>query len=260
MTTAMDIAVSTLFCLHKPFEEALTDIIRAGTDCIELVDAGPHTLDRTRVERLLELKSSYGLRYAIHAPFTDANLAADDPFIREAILRRLETSMRWASALEAEAFVFHPGNYTPAERFSPGSAWRLNNESVRRLLMYAEEYNVKAFVENLPEPIPYVLKSVDDFERFFNEIGVGTMMTFDAAHANLRGEIREFIKRFGERIGHVHVSDNNGEADIHLRLGEGSIDWGEAMSALKGSSFGGWVTVESYDGIEESLRLLRKLL
>jgi sugar phosphate isomerase/epimerase len=260
LTTAMDIAVSTLFCLHKPFEEALTDIIRAGTDCIELVDAGPHTLDRTRVERLLELKSSYGLRYAIHAPFTDANLAADDPFIREAILRRLETSMRWASALGAEAFVFHPGNYTPAERFSSGSAWRLNNESVRRLLMYAEEYNVKAFVENLPEPIPYVLKSVDDFERLFDEIGVGTMMTFDAAHANLRGEILEFIKRFDGRMGHVHVSDNNGEADTHLKLGEGSIAWGKTMSALKGSSFDGWVTVESYDGIEESLRLLRKLL
>jgi sugar phosphate isomerase/epimerase len=101
---------------------------------------------------------------------------------------------------------------------------------------------------------------VDDFERFFDEIGMETRVTFDAAHANLRGETLEFIKRFGERIGHVHVSDNNREVDIHLRLGEGSIDWGETMSALKGSTFTGWVTVESYDGIEESLRLLRKLL
>jgi sugar phosphate isomerase/epimerase len=258
----MDLAASTLFCLHKPFEEALTDILQAGTECIELVDAGPHTLDRTRVERLLELKSSYGLRYALHAPFTDVNLAADDPFIREAILRRLETSIRWASALGAEAFVFHPGNYTPAERFSPGSAWRLNIESVRRLLMYAEGHGVRAFIENLPEPIPYILKSADDFERFFEEVGMDAMMTFDVAHANLRGEALEFISRFGGRMGHVHVSDNDGEADAHLRIGEGSIDWGETvtMSALKESPFDGWVTIESYEGVQESLQLLRKFV
>lgn len=256
----MELAASTLFCLNKPFDEALTDILHAETECIELVDAGPHTLDRTRVERLLELKSSYGLRYALHAPFTDVNLAADDPFIREAILRRLETSIRWASALGAEAFVFHPGNYTPAERFSPGLAWRLNNESVRRLIVYAKEYDVRAFIENLPEPIPYILKSVDDFERFFEDIGMDANMTFDVAHANLRGEAPEFITRFGGRMGHVHVSDNDGEADTHLKIGEGSIDWGETMSALEKSFFDGWVTIESYTGVRESLELLNKFV
>lgn len=256
----MELAVSTLFCLNKPLEEALPEIIRSRTRLIELVDAGPHTLTQTRVERLLEVKSSYDLNYALHAPFADINIAADDPFIREALLRRLETSIRWVSALEAKTLVFHPGNSTAVERFSPGSAWRHNLESIRRLVKYADNYGVEIMVENVPEPFPYVLKSVRDFERFFDEVGDEIRIVLDVAHANIRGETKEFVKSFGDRNGHVHVSDNDGESDVHLQIGEGSIDWQETMDMLKESKFDGWITVESYCGVDESLVFLEKLM
>ena len=255
----MELAVSTLFCLQEPFEDALSDIIGVGSRRIEVVDAGPHALTRPRVERLQELKASYGLSYSVHAPFTDVNLSADDGYVRNAILERLEASIRWASEL-GEILVFHPGNSTAVERLSPGSAWEINIESVERLLSYAEDYGVKALIENVPEPFPYVLKSVEDFSRFFDEIGADIGMVLDVAHANLRGEALEFIRRFGERIEHVHVSDNDGDSDAHLRVGEGSIDWGRTMEALRESPFDGWVTVESYHGVEESLELLGPLL
>ena len=255
----MELAVSTLFCLHKLFEDAALDIIRAGSRFIEVVDAGPHTLTRPRVERLQEMKASYNLRYSVHAPFTDVNISADDDCVRDAILERLETSIRWTSEL-GEILVFHPGNSTAVERLSPGSAWRINLESVERLLSYAEDYGVKALIENVPEPFPYVMKSVEHFARFFDEIGVEAGMVLDIAHANLRVEALEFIKRFGDRIEHVHVSDNDGVSDLHLRVGAGSIDWGKTVKSLKDSPFDGWVTVESYDGIDESLGLLRSLV
>ncbi len=256
----MHLAASTLFCLHKPLEEALLEIASAGTRYVEVVDAGPHTLNPGRVERLLELKDSHGLDYSLHAPFTDVNISADDPQIREAILRRIEASVRWASELGAGLFVFHPGNSTAVERLSPGSAWRLNLGSARRIIGYAEEHGVEALIENVPEPFPYVMKSVGDFERFFEELGKEASMVLDVAHANIRGETLEFLERLGDRIRHVHVSDNHGEADAHLRVGMGSIDWGETMGALKSLPFDGWVTVESYEGVGESLRLLRRLL
>jgi len=254
----MELAVSTLFCLHKPFEDALSDIIHAGSRLIEVVDAGPHTLTQPRVERLQEMKASYGLRYSVHAPFTDVNLSADDDYVRNAIMERLETSVKWASEL-GEVLVFHPGNSTVAERVSPGSAWDSNLQSVRRLLRFAEDHGVKALIENVPEPFPYVMKSVEHFARFFEEIGEAGMV-LDVAHANLRGEALEFIRRFGDRMEHVHVSDNDGGSDIHLGVGEGSIDWEKTLKALKGSPFDGWVTVESYNGIDESLGLLRSLV
>ncbi|UCD45885.1 MAG: sugar phosphate isomerase/epimerase [Candidatus Bathyarchaeota archaeon] len=256
----MDIATSTLFCLHKPLEHALLDIVDSDTSLIELVDAGQHTLTEERIERLMELKEEHFLSYSIHAPYTDVNLAADDPSIRSVILERITASIRWASMLEARVLVFHPGNSTAIERYTPGLAWRINLESVDHILSCADRYGVKAMIENVPEPFPYVMKSVDDFERFYDETERDAEMVLDVAHANIRGETLSFIGRFSDAIGHVHVSDNNGDSDVHLQLGKGSIDWAETISALKGVGYDGWITVESYEGIGESIQLLNDLI
>lgn len=256
----MEFAVSTLFCLDRPFDEALADIVLSGTRCVELIDDGLHRLDRLRVERLLELRSSYDVRYALHAPFSDMNIAAWDDGLREAILRRLESSIRWASSLEVEAFIFHPGWMTAIEHFVPGSAWRRNLESVKRLIRYAYEYGVPPFIENVPEPHAFLLKSLEGFERLYREIDFDLRLTLDVAHAHLRGETLHFIKRLSYRIGHIHVSDNMGERDDHLQLGLGTIDWEEVVEALREIEYRGWVVVESLEGIVESLEFIRSLL
>ena len=256
----IELAASTLFCLDKPWNEALTNLLEIGTGCIELTDEGLHALTQRRVDSLLELKESYGLRYSLNAPFADVNIAANDSSLREAILRRLERSIQWACDLEVEALVFHPGASSALERFSPSTAWRFNLESVRRLFLYSREKGVRAMIENVPEPFPFLLKSVDDFKRFYGEVGVEIEMVFDVAHAHLRGEIREFMMCLGEKICHVHVSDNNGGSDEHLPLGGGSINWMETMAAVKAMNLDGWVVVESLKGVEESLGILRNLL
>lgn len=256
----MKLAVSTLFCLHKPIVEALADLLLLDTANIELVDAGPHALNGERVQTLLDLKDSRGLDYSIHAPYADMNLAADDPHMREAVIQRLETTMNWASQLEARAVVFHPGNSTAMERVDPGMAWSLNLETIRRVLDVADELGVQALIENVPEPFPFVMKSADDFSRFFDELGTDAGMVLDVAHANIRGETPEFIRRFSSRIRHVHVSDNQGDLDTHLPIGDGAIDWDGTIRALKDIGYDDWVTIESYSGVTESLNLLTGLL
>jgi sugar phosphate isomerase/epimerase len=114
-------------------------------------------------------------------------------------------------------------------------------------------------IENVPEPFPFVMKSVDDFQRFYDEVGITAFVVLDVAHAHIREEELEFIERFGERIGHVHVSDNQGDRDTHLRIGEGSVRWDQVMEALKGSPFDGWVTIESHEAIAECIQLLEEL-
>ena len=235
-------------------------VLGAPTRFIELMDAGPHALSPSRVEALLEIKKTHGLEYAVHAPYTDVNIAAEDPQVRGAILGRLEASIRYASDLGAETLVFHPGNTTALEWALPqGTAWRINLESVRSLVEYAETLGVGAMIENVPEPFPFLMKSVEDFDRFYDEGGIEVFMVLDVAHAHLRGEELEFMGRFGDRISHVHVSDNRGDRDTHLRIGEGSIAWAEVMEALKESPFDGWVTIESHENIAECVQLLEDL-
>lgn len=256
----MKLAVSTLFCLHKPLEEAFTDIILSGSNLIELTDDGLHALDRPKVERLLELRSSYGLEYSLHAPFSSMNIAAPDEYLREAMLRRLEASIKWASALKVEALVFHPGAATAIEYFTPGVGWNLNIKSVKRIIKFAEEYGVQAMIENCPEPYPFLMKSVENFNRFYEESGLDLKMVLDIGHAHLRGEIDGFLKHLGGRVGHIHVSDNNGQMDEHLEIGRGTIGWERVFQKIRDAGFKGWVVIESFKGVKESIKRLEGLL
>jgi len=256
----MELAVSTLFMRAQPFEDVLRELPRLGTGHVELIDSGPHTLTSERVARLRELRASYGLDYSVHAPWADTNLSADDDSIRGRIIERLQESVRWAGQIEAHALVFHPGWRTFVESSSPSRGWRLNLESVRMVLGCAQEHGVEALIENVPGPTPFYLKTVRDFTRFFEELGVEAGMTLDVGHSNLIGETELFLEGFGPRIRHIHAHDNLGDADNHLPIGGGGVRWEETMAAIRRAGFDGWIVIESIDDVGGSLDRLMGLL
>jgi len=256
----MKIAASTLHLLNKPLEEVLDKIIELPVRRIEVADSGNHALNPRRVERLLEASSSYDLKYSIHAPYSDTNLAADDDLIREWILKRIRASIRFASDLDAECLVIHPGWTTATEQFNRGRSWELNLRSLHWLMRYAGEYGVKCLIENVPNPTPYLLVTVDDFQLFEDEMNPPMDYVFDVAHAHLQGEEYMFIDEFGDKIKHVHVSDNWGDTDEHLPLGEGNINWERVIKTISKKGFEGWLVIESYEKMNENIAYLEKLI
>ena len=69
----------------------------------------------------------------------------------------------------------------------------------------------------------------------------------DIAHAQVRGNrTHEFLTVFGERLAHVHLSDNSGRADDHLPLGAGRLDWKRLIRALKRTGYDGTITLEVF--------------
>jgi sugar phosphate isomerase/epimerase len=256
----MKIAASTLYLLDKPLEDILNELVNLSVNRIEVADSGNHSLNPKRVERLEELRSSYDIEYSIHAPYADTNLAADDDLIREWVLKRIRASIRFTSELSAEYLVIHPGWSTATERFSRGRSWELNIRSLYWLMRYAGEYGVKCLIENVPNPTPYLLVSIDDFELFDKEMKPPMNYVLDVAHAHLQNEEYQFIEKFGPKIKHVHVSDNEGESDQHLPIGEGSINWSRVIDSLDDIGFDGWLVIESYEKMEQSIDYLRNLL
>jgi sugar phosphate isomerase/epimerase len=198
------------------------------------------------------------LEFSIHAPYADTNLSADDRSIREAIINRIKKSIDYAKELNAKTLVFHPGWRTPIDGFIPNHSWSLNLKSIRKLTRYAQDLDVIALVENLPDPRDFLLKSQDEFNNFFDETDFDVSMVLDIGHANIRGEIFDFIENFAEKIKHIHVSDNYGEKDQHLKIGDGNINWDKVISKLKECGFDGWIVIESYNGVKESIDYLRK--
>ncbi len=254
------IGLSMLFCLGEKFSRLCQRLQKVTVDYVELVDDGWHTLNQKRVSKLMKLGEETGLTYTLHAPFANINIAAHSEATRSFVLKRLEKSMIFAKKLECRLMVFHPGLRTGISMFYPGVDWKKNVESVQKLLELGRKHEVEIAVENCPSKYGFLLKNVDQFSRFFGEVGEEVGLVLDVGHSNIDGQTIRLIEAFGEKIAHVHVHDNDGKHDLHLGVGSGTVNWREFAVAVKKTGFEGLVMVESYRSLEKSIQVMRTLL
>jgi len=254
-----EIGLSMLYCLGESFKKMTERLHSAGTAYIEIVDDGFHTLNKQRVSLLKNIGESYGLKYSVHAPFSDINIASPSKPLLKAMLKRLKESISYASTLNAYMWVFHPGLKTGVSMFYPDMDWLQNLKTTRLLLKIAGDYGVKIAIENVPEPYPFLMKSVEDFTKFYEEINEDIGLVFDVGHANLNGQIERFLTAFKCKIVHMHVHDNDGKSDLHLGIGFGNIDWKNVANALERISYNKTVIIESVEHVKESKERLKQL-
>ncbi|MDH5664275.1 MAG: sugar phosphate isomerase/epimerase [Candidatus Bathyarchaeota archaeon] len=254
-----EIGLSTLFCLGEPFSSLLKHLHEVDVRHVEVVDEGSHALNNRRIKSLKKMTEARDLEFVVHAPFAGINIAVPSPVLRRTILKRLEKSIYYAGQLDCRLWLFHPGLQTGVSHFHPGRDWQLNLDSVRTLLKIARKEGVEIAIENVPEPYPFVMKNVQDFSRFYNELDDDMGMVLDVAHANLNQQIQDFIRQLPEKIVHVHVSDNDGAHDLHLGIGYGTIDWETVAREIKKAEYSSVIMLESIEHVEESLQTLRKL-
>ena len=56
-------------------------------------------------------------------------------------------------------------------------------------------------------------------------------------------DIAEAIERAGEKLYHLHLSENDRGV-----VGTGQVQWGRVWDALRGIGYGGWLTNETFNG------------
>jgi len=195
----------------------------------------------------------------VHAPFADINIASPSKTMLKAMLKRLRTSIANAHNLGAYVWVFHPGLKTGISMFYPSMDWLQNLKTVKLLLKIAKDYDMKIAIENVPEPYPFLMKNVEDFEKFYDEIDEDIGMVLDIGHANINGQIELFLKTFADKIVHVHAHDNDGKSDQHLGIGYGAVDWENVAKLLNEISYDRVVIVESVEHTFESVQRLKQL-
>jgi sugar phosphate isomerase/epimerase len=254
-----EIGLSMLYCLNKPFPHLLKYLGEVDVNHVEIPDEGLHALNQRRVRSLKETAKAKNLDLIVHAPWAGVNIAVPNPALRRAVLKRLKKSISYAKQLDCRLWLFHPGSKTALSHIYPGKDWQLNLKSVRALLRAARREGVEVAIENIPEPYPNLMKSTADFQRFYEELDDNIGMVLDVAHANLNGQIQDFMKQFHERIVHMHVSDNDGTNDLHLGLGYGNINWENLAKTVKEAEYGNLIVLESTDHVKESLQALHEL-
>jgi len=256
----IQIGVSMLYCLGESFERMTSHLAEIAVSHIEIVDEGFHALNRKRALKLKGIAKTRGIRFSVHAPFADINIASPSRCLLKAMVKRLEKSIQFAGFLEADVWVFHPGLKTGISMFYPEADWIQNCKTAETLAKIAEKHGVRIAIENVPEPYPFLMKSVEHFKRFYSEVNSNIGLALDVGHANLNGQIELFLRTFPNKIVHIHAHDNGGKEDEHLGVGRGTVDWKRFAELLKEISYAKTVVVESMEHVQESVERLKALL
>lgn len=246
--------------MNFPGRSVLKEIHRIREDGFDLVDLtleppAAWLPDGTEVGGLL---SDLGLRAVGHTAYY-LPLASPWPELRTAARDLFRRSLDVFADAGIELVNVHPDQRIPLHPIE--HLRRANTEAIGALEIDAAQRGITIMVENLDN----LFSNVEDIQPIFEGVP-DARFHLDIGHANLRlgrGEpnrTESLLAAFGDRLAHVHVSDNTGGVeDKHMPLGAGRIDWKKAIRALKQHGYDGTVTLEVFSREREHLRTSRRL-
>ena len=190
------------------------------------------------IPALLQLKKKYNFFLLVHGPEEGNPFDCDE--LRSLLLPQIKVLIDFAAALEARVITLH---FWLDQRFIDKPVLKEKLTILETLMNMAQKKRMKLCLENLSE-------RPSDFEKAFSlfpELG----LTLDIGHGELLSQHNtsySFIDRYPERISHVHIHDNLGgdtpEDDLHLPLGEGSINFEPIIAALRTIGYDKTLTLE----------------
>lgn len=246
----------------RPVLKELEGIAALGFDYLELTMDAPrahHRVIRKQKKRLLDALDRHGMKLVCHLP-TFVSTADLTPGLREASLREVFESLEVAAELDVLKAVLHPSTIFGLSLFVIHQARAYAMDSLEAIVEKAETLGVTLCLENL-FPQTHALVEPEDFVGPF-EAFPNLKMTLDTGHANIGGKgtkrILDFIRRFPDRIAHVHASDNFGKEDNHLPVGAGLIDFSRIIKALRTIGYDDTITLEVFSRDRDYLRISRE--
>ncbi len=251
----IQLACSTVCFRTSPVQTALEEIRAAGFTAIDLaVIPGfcPHfdaaTAKPAQWNAFARLVRDSGLTVPTTTSVPGHFNAPGADFDR--IVKAGYANVRLARELDAAAVNLHCG--LPIEdrsKFREHSA--VQARGLKKIARHAADMGTRV---NLEAPHRNGLcRTLDEAEILMDEIGEENVdYLLDVTHvqaAKARPEVA--VRRFAERIGHVHLRDGKGQ-NIFLTPGDGDINFSSFFAALDKADYSGWCALE-LEGPGESL-------
>lgn len=245
----------------KPILEEIAEFSMLGFDYLELTMDPPQAHWRDvllQKNDLLESLKRRDMKLVCHMP-TFVSLADLTESIRKASLEEVIRSLETAAELNCLKVVAHPAYISGMGSYVMDHSRELALDSLEAMVAKATELGLMMCLENMFPRTGFGVE-VEDFVEIFNSFPQ-LMMTLDTGHGNIGSprskRLVNLIDRFGDRIRHVHISDNFGKEDNHLPVGSGSVRFPKLIEALKKTGFDGTATFEIFTGDREYLRISR---
>jgi inosose dehydratase len=241
---------------HGPMDTAIKDIAAAGYHGVEMFD-GNLADYADKPDELRGILKDAGVTLA--SVYTGANFIYADILPDE--LHRIHRAAELAASFGAERLVVGGG-----ARRAAGTT----DEDYQRLGMaldqvtdIAEKFGLTA---SYHPHLSTIVESPDELERLMPLTRIGFCP--DTAHLAAGGaDPAAVIRKYPERIRHVHLKDLRKDPFAFLPLGQGELDFPDIIQAIKETGYDSWLMVEldEYDGdpraaAEISRKFLEELL
>jgi len=241
---AMNFPVSPLFSEIESFAQM-------GFDYLELAMDPPMAHYSMLSKNMDEIKHSLkdkGLGLICHLP-TFVLTADLTEQIRHSSVEEMLRSLEVAAELGAKKVVLHPSIVFGMGTFVMDTVKGYFFEFLAEMVAAANRLKLTICLENM---MPRNMLGVEpaDFEEIFERFP-NLQMTLDTGHANIGtpagSRLFELVKRFGNRLGHIHISDNLAKRDDHLAVGQGTVDFSTLISRLVKLGYDDTITLEIFD-------------
>ncbi|MFF1415346.1 sugar phosphate isomerase/epimerase family protein [Streptomyces sp. NPDC058289] len=214
-------------------QKALADIAAAGYQGVEMFDGNVADF-ADRPEELRQLLEDAGLELV--SVYTGANFIYADCLPDE--LWRVERAARLAALFGAERLVVG-GGARRAAGVADEDYDRLGR-ALDRVVDIAENLGLNATYH---PHLTTIVESPAELEKIMSKSRIS--LCPDTAHlAAGGGDPAEVIRRYPDRISHIHLKDFRPDPAAFLPLGQGVIDFPDVLAAIREVDFDGWLIVE----------------
>ena len=223
------------------------------------VDIAPNEMERfddAACARIRETCAEKGVHLGLHT-LSAVNIAEVSPFLRDATDEYLRAYMDLSKKMGAEWIVVHAGyHFTADTKIRMEAAL----ERLKRASEYAEKVDALLLLENLNwEPdlaeVHYLAHNLEECRYFFDQLHSPNLRwSFTINHAHIVPEgIDGFIDGMDmSRCDEVRMADNNGEYEIHMQPGDGTVDFGNMFKRIEESGFTGHY-MNGFGGLDDML-------
>ena len=231
-------------------EDGIATAIKNDIKFLDIkIDVPPNNVESLSNERVAGIRKQceqHGIHLGVHTS-SAVNVAEFAPHVRDGVDRYLWGHMDACKRVGGEWMVVHAGFHFTKDRKMRMDA---GLERLKRMSEYAEKIDLTLLLENMNwEPddaeVHYLAHNIEECRYYFDNLKSPKLRwSFTCNHAHLVPEgIDGFLDAFDiSRCDEVRIADCFGDKEVHLKPGEGNIDFAHMFKRLKELGYRGHFT------------------